>query len=114
LRKRPRSTCSAARAASPSTSRAGRRAQAELDLVEAAAQFAELATVITAAGVVILSQGLLLDDQRGGLLEWLLSKPLSRLALLLAKLAGHTSGLLAAIVALPCSSWAATPHSCSR
>ena len=76
-------------------------ARAELDLVEAAAQFAELATVVTAAGAVILSQGLLLDDQRGGLLEWLLSKPLSRPALLLAKLAGHTSGLLAAVVALP-------------
>jgi hypothetical protein len=69
---------------------------------ETAGQFAELALVLTAVGVVILSQGLLLDDQRGGLLEWLLSKPLSRPApLLLAKLSGHSSGLLVAAVAIP-------------
>lgn len=71
------------------------------DLLTNAAQFAEVAAFVSAVGVVILAQGLLLDDQRLGLTEWLLSKPLSRPALVLAKLTGHASGLLAAIVALP-------------
>jgi ABC-type transport system involved in multi-copper enzyme maturation permease subunit len=71
------------------------------DVVETAAQFLELATFVSAVGVVILASGLLLDDQRLGLLEWLLSKPLSRPALVLAKLAGHASGLLVALVVVP-------------
>lgn len=71
------------------------------DATEAAGQFTELAAVISAVGVVIMSQGLLLDDQRSGLVEWLLSKPLSRSALVLAKLAGHAGGLLFAVVAVP-------------
>jgi hypothetical protein len=70
-------------------------------VTETAAQFVELAAFVSAAGVVILAQGLLLDDQRLGLTEWMLSKPLSRPALLLAKLIGHASGLLVAIVAIP-------------
>jgi ABC-type transport system involved in multi-copper enzyme maturation permease subunit len=71
------------------------------ELTETVAQFAELAALVTAVGVVILGHGLLLDDQRLGLLEWLLSKPLSRPALVLAKLAGHTSGLLVGLVLVP-------------
>jgi hypothetical protein len=71
------------------------------DVVEVAAQFAELAAFVSAAGLVILTQGLLLDDQRSGLTEWLLSKPLSRPALVVAKLVGHGSGLLASVVLVP-------------
>lgn len=71
------------------------------DVVQVAAQFAELAAFVSAVGVVILSQGLLLDDQRSGLTEWLLSKPLSRPALVVAKLVGHGSGLLVSVVFLP-------------
>jgi ABC-type transport system involved in multi-copper enzyme maturation permease subunit len=59
---------------------------------------------VSAIGVVILAQGVLLDEQRSGLTEWLLSKPLSRPALVLAKLAGHSSGLLVSVVLVP---WAA-------
>jgi ABC-type transport system involved in multi-copper enzyme maturation permease subunit len=71
------------------------------DLTENAAQFAELAALVTAVGVIILANGLLLDDQRDGLLEWLLSKPLSRPSLVVAKLTGHASGLLVALVVMP-------------
>lgn len=71
------------------------------DVVQVAAQFAELAAFVSAVGVVILAQGLLLDDQRSGLTEWLLSKPLSRPALVVAKLVGHGSGLLVSVVLLP-------------
>jgi hypothetical protein len=71
------------------------------DLFVTASQFAELAAVISAAGVVILMQGVLLDDLRLGLTEWMLSKPLSRPSLVLAKLGGHLSGLLLAVVVIP-------------
>lgn len=72
-----------------------------MDVLEAAAQFAELAAFVSAVGVVIICQGLLLDDDRLGLTEWLLSKPLSRPALVLAKLVGHASGVLFSIVLVP-------------
>jgi ABC-type transport system involved in multi-copper enzyme maturation permease subunit len=72
-----------------------------MDTIATAAQFAEMAGFLGAVGVIILCQGLLLDDQRGGLFEWVLSKPLSRPALLLAKLAGHAGGLLTALVVGP-------------
>ncbi len=68
---------------------------------EVAAQFTELAAFVSAVGVVILTQGVLLDDERLGLTEWLLSKPLSRPALVAAKLIGHASGLLVTVVAVP-------------
>jgi ABC-type transport system involved in multi-copper enzyme maturation permease subunit len=74
---------------------------AAMDLAQGAAQFTELAAFVTAVGVVILTQGVLLDEQRSGLHEWLLSKPLSRPALVLAKLAGHGSGLLFSLVLAP-------------
>lgn len=71
------------------------------DVAGTAAQFAELAAFVSAAGVVILTQGVLLDDLRLGLTEWMLSKPLSRPALVLAKLGGHLSGLITSIVLIP-------------
>lgn len=71
------------------------------DVAATAAQFAELAAVITAAGVVILTQGVLLDDLRLGLTEWMLSKPLARPALVLAKVGGHLAGLIPAAVVIP-------------
>jgi ABC-type transport system involved in multi-copper enzyme maturation permease subunit len=74
-----------------------------MDLPQAAAQFAELAAFLSAIGVVILGQGLLLDNERLGLTEWLLSKPLSRSALVLATFLGHASGLLVTIVLVPWS-----------
>jgi ABC-type transport system involved in multi-copper enzyme maturation permease subunit len=72
-----------------------------LDTVETAAQFAELAGFISAVGVIIVCQGVLLDDQRAGLFEWVLSKPLSRPALLLATFTGNAGGLLVAVVVGP-------------
>lgn len=70
-------------------------------VAELAAQYAGMAAVVTGAGVVFLTQGMVLDDQRSGTMEWLLSKPLSRDGLLLAKLGGQASGLLLAAVVVP-------------
>ncbi len=71
------------------------------DVAETAIQFPDLAAVIIAVGVVLLGQGLLLDERRNGVLEWLLSKPVARPAVILAKFLGQASGLIVTVVALP-------------
>jgi len=68
---------------------------------EAAAQFAGVAATLAVVGTVVLSQALLIDERRSGVLEWMLSKPLDRTALLLAKLVGHGAALLTVVVLLP-------------
>ena len=68
---------------------------------ESAAQFAGMAATLAMVGTVVLSQGLLIDERRSGVLEWMLSKPLGRTALLLAKLVGHGLALLAVVVLVP-------------
>jgi len=64
-------------------------------------QFTELAAIVTAIGVVLMTQGILLDDRRNGVLEWLLSKPLTRPALIGARAVGQGIGLVVTVVALP-------------
>jgi hypothetical protein len=73
----------------------------EAGLAQTVRQFTEMAAIVTAIGVVLLTQGLILDERRNGVLEWLLSKPLARPALIVAKFAGHGAGLLVAVIALP-------------
>lgn len=70
-------------------------------VVESAAQFTGLAGLVASIAVVIAMQGTLIDERRLGLLEWMLSKPLSRGALLLAKTAAHALGVVVAIVIVP-------------
>lgn len=71
------------------------------DAGEAATQFPELAAVVMAIGVVLLTQGILLDERRNGVLEWLLSKPVARPSVVLAKFAGQGSALLVTIALVP-------------
>jgi ABC-type transport system involved in multi-copper enzyme maturation permease subunit len=71
------------------------------EVAETALQFPDLAAVIIAAGVVLLSQGIVLDERRNGVLEWLLSKPVARPAVVLAKFVGHGSGLIVSVVVVP-------------
>lgn len=73
-------------------------------LDDVAFQLPDLAAAIMAVGVVLLSQGLIIDERRNGVLEWLLSKPLARPALIVAKFSGQSAGLLLTVVAGP---WAA-------
>lgn len=73
----------------------------ESTVEQSARQFSELAAIVVAIGVVLLTQGLLLDERRNGVLEWLLSKPLTRPALIAARFVGHGAGLVVAVVALP-------------
>jgi hypothetical protein len=71
------------------------------DADEAAVQFPDLAAVVIAIGVVLLTQGLLLDERRNGVLEWLLSKPVGRPAVVLAKFLGQGSALLVTVLLVP-------------
>ena len=71
------------------------------DARDVAMQYPDLAAVLMAAGVVLLTQGLIIDERRNGVLEWLLSKPLARPALIVAKFVGQAAGLLVVVVVVP-------------
>jgi ABC-2 type transport system permease protein len=63
--------------------------------------FFRMGSVALALGVVVLSQDLLLDEQKSGVTEWLLSKPVARRAYVLAKLAASSIAILVLLVSLP-------------
>jgi ABC-2 type transport system permease protein len=51
-------------------------------------------------GAVVLCQSVIVDEKTSGTGEWVLSKPLSRSAFLLAKLAGNGLGIFTLLIAL--------------
>jgi ABC-2 type transport system permease protein len=51
-------------------------------------------------GAIVLCQGMIVDEKTSGTGEWVLSKPLSRPAFLLAKLVGNGIGILGVLVLL--------------
>jgi len=74
---------------------------ARMSVAESAAQFTGMAATLASIATVVLSQGVLVDERRSGVLEWMLSKPLERTALLAAKLVGHATALVAVLVLAP-------------
>ena len=54
-----------------------------------------------AIGAVVVAQGTIIGEKQLGTAAWLLSKPVSRSAFVLAKLVAHTLGFLALAIALP-------------
>ena len=66
-------------------------------------QYLGLALVLSTIGVVVLTQGAMLDDRRTGTLEWVLSKPVSRAGMVLAKFAAHAVPVLIVFVLVPWS-----------
>jgi ABC-2 type transport system permease protein len=54
--------------------------------------------LFAAFGVCILMQGTIVGEKQSGTAAWILSKPVSRPAFVLAKLAGNTLGIAATIV----------------
>lgn len=60
--------------------------------------FFMLSGMVAGAGVVIYAQDALIGEKRAGTAAWLLSKPVSRTAFLLAKLAADAIGILVTIV----------------
>jgi ABC-2 type transport system permease protein len=54
-----------------------------------------------ALGVIAMSQGLVIDEKESGTAEWVLSKPASRTAFLLAKLAAFGLGIMVLMLGIP-------------
>jgi ABC-2 type transport system permease protein len=57
-----------------------------------------MAGITIAMGVVILGQGALIDEKQSGTAAWVLSKPISRTAFILAKVFSYSIGVLATMV----------------
>ncbi|HSK91943.1 MAG TPA: ABC transporter permease subunit [Euzebyales bacterium] len=66
-------------------------------------QYVPIAVLLSTVGVVVLTQGVMLDERRSGTLEWVLAKPVSRTAFVLAKLAAHGMPTLFALLVVPWS-----------
>ena len=65
---------------------------------ELAMLFTVLLSTFATFGVCILMQGAIVEEKRSGTAAWVLSKPVSRPAFILAKLAGNTVGVAITIV----------------
>jgi ABC-2 type transport system permease protein len=63
--------------------------------------FFEFGVPVLGIGTVILAQDLIIGEKQSGATEWLLSKPVTRRAYVLSKLAANTSPLLILLVGLP-------------
>ncbi|MGD2059155.1 MAG: ABC transporter permease subunit, partial [Anaerolineales bacterium] len=74
----------------------------EIDLLTGGAQmFFGLGFMLLAVDVTILTLDSVLGERQSGTAEWVLSKPVSRSAFILSKLAAHTIPILLLLVALP-------------
>lgn len=74
----------------------------EQDLVEGAVQgFFGIGAIALALGVTILMQDEVIGEVQAGTAEWVLSKPVSRKAFILSKLAAHTLGMLVVMIGIP-------------
>lgn len=67
-------------------------------------QYIGIAVLLSIIGVVVLNQGVMLDERRDGMLEWVLAKPVSRTGMVLAKFAAHGLPTMLIFVVVP---WAA-------
>jgi ABC-2 type transport system permease protein len=63
--------------------------------------FLKIAGIATAIGVAVLAQDTLIGEKQTGTAAWVLSKPVSRSALILSKVISNTLGILVAMVILP-------------
>lgn len=60
-----------------------------------------LGMMALAIGVVILMQNVIIDEKQTGTIEWVLSKPLSRTAFIVAKLIANSLGVLVTMFLIP-------------
>ncbi len=63
--------------------------------------YAVFAGLFPAVGVIIIMQGSLVGEKKDGTAAWVMSKPASRPAFILAKLVANGTGVLAILVVLP-------------
>jgi ABC-2 type transport system permease protein len=62
--------------------------------------FVVMGGLMTGLGIIIVMQGAVLDEKKSGTAAWVLSKPLSRTAFILAKLAANTLAALLIMIVL--------------
>jgi ABC-2 type transport system permease protein len=82
------------------------QAASEAEVAAMKAQFADqglavyftVGGLLAGAGVAVRAQDALIGEKRSGTAAWVLSKPVSRVAFLLAKLAADAAGILATMV----------------
>ncbi len=63
--------------------------------------FFQFGVPVLAIGTIILAQDLIVGEKQSGVAEWLLSKPVTRRAYVLAKVAANALGVFALLVGLP-------------
>jgi len=63
--------------------------------------FLQLESFFTSFGVMVLSQGLVVNEKKFGTAAWLLSNPVSRSSFLTSKLIGHGWAMFAILIAVP-------------
>jgi len=63
--------------------------------------FFQFGVVVTAIGVIVLTQDVIISEKQNGLTEWLLSKPVNYRSYILAKLAANLPPILLLVVGLP-------------
>jgi len=71
------------------------------DITEGMMIYAVFAGIFPAVGVVILAQGILVGEKKDGTAAWVMSKPASRPAFILSKVAANSLGILVTMVVLP-------------
>ena len=82
----------------------GAAAGPPVGVAEVFPQYIGIAVLLSIIGVVVLNQGVMLDERRDGMLEWVLAKPVSRTGMVLAKFAAHGLPTMLILVVVP---WAA-------
>lgn len=69
-----------------------------IDVAGQALGFFSAGALFVGIGVVMLAQGLILDEKRSGTLDFILSKPVARAAVILSKFTASSFGILISIV----------------
>ena len=63
--------------------------------------FFSLGMIAVSVGVIVISQGEIIDERQSGTASWILSKPVSRSAFILSKLAANALSILCVMILLP-------------
>ena len=63
--------------------------------------FFEFGSSMLAIGIIVLTNGLIIGEKQNGVAEWLLSKPMSRKAYILSKLAANVLAMLILLIGVP-------------
>lgn len=63
--------------------------------------FFSAGSMALAIGIIILTQGLIIDEKQSGMAEWVLSKPIARTTFVLAKLVASVLGIAVLMLGLP-------------